>query len=212
MLVLVLDDHAVVRRGHAQILRDLLPEAETVEAESLSEALGLVRVRDEPGLIVLDLQLGDAIALESLDALRAVCPTAPILVVSVHMAGSVISAALERGANGYVAKRASEAHLRAAIQAVLAGETVTALPDTPKGDGLHLLTRRQWEVLELIHQGQSNKGIANTLDISVTTVQVHVSAILRALGVQNRTQAALLAGPLLAASAVSQPDVDAPFD
>jgi len=212
MLVLVLDDHAVVRRGHAQLLRDLLPEAETGEAESLSEALGLVRVRDEPGLIVLDLQLGDAIALESLDALRAVCPTAPILVVSVHMAGSVISAALERGANGYVAKRASEAHLRAAIQAVLAGETVTALPDTPKGDGLHLLTRRQWEVLELIHQGQSNKGIANTLDISVTTVQVHVSAILRALGVQNRTQAALLAGPLLAASAVSQPDVDAPFD
>ncbi len=210
MRILVLDDHAVVRRGHAQILRDLLPDADIVEAESLTEAMDAVRLGEEPGLIVLDLQLGDASGLDVMDALRALCPLAPILVVSVHTAESVIAAVLERGANGYVAKRASEAHLREAIQAVLAGEIVTALPEGGRTEGMHLLTRRQWEVLELIHQGESNKGIANRLNISVTTVQVHVSAILRALGVQNRTQAALIAGPLLAVGSVNSSPGDAP--
>jgi DNA-binding NarL/FixJ family response regulator len=207
MYVLIVDDHAVARRGHNEIVRDCLPDAETVLAADLTEACALLRPGDEPALIVLDLQLGESLSMTPVDVLRRRCPTAPILVVSMHTAGWVVTGALEHGANGYVAKSASEAQLREAILAVMDGEMISALPEGRSSEGAALLTRRQEQVLQLIHQGHSNKAIANILDISVTTVQVHVSAILKALDVQNRTQAALVAGTLLADDPVAPPAV-----
>lgn len=192
MRTLVVDDHAIVRRGYNALLHQMWPDGDVAEAATIADAL--TQAGDaEPDLIILDLQLGGVLDLETVSTLRDRCPTAPILVVSVHTARRVVTEVMERGANGYVAKACPEPQLRAAIQAVLDGSCPAILPEAEAVEGAHLLTRRQKQVLNLIHQGHSNKAIANQLNISLTTVQVHVSAILRALNVQNRTQAALAA-------------------
>lgn len=171
----------------------------TLDCGSLEAAL--VHARDagpDLGLIVLDLGLPDTTGLEGLDRLVEGCPSVPVIVVSGGDDKPVIEAALARGARGYVPKNSSAPAFRAAVEAVLRGERYVpphvlgaASAGAPRADAAERLTPRQEDVLLLLAQGLANKEIARELDMSPATVRVHVTALFKALGVENRTQAAI---------------------
>jgi DNA-binding NarL/FixJ family response regulator len=144
-----------------------------------------------------------------LPLLRQRAPTSPIVVLSGTADSATAREMLAAGAMGFVHKSAGSQEMRNALDLVLQGEVYAPLallcagdacdvpPATPEiPDPPHLLTARQQEVLRLMAEGLPNKRIARELDISAATVKLHVSAILRALHVANRTEAALEAGRL----------------
>jgi len=166
----------------------------------------LRRVSDTPpDLIVLDLNLPDVDGVDGLIRLRSAVPDAKIVVVSSISDNRVTSSVLDSGAVGFVPKGSPREELVRAFQIVADGEIYT--PEdfvAPQGDflsqekqevveKLSSLTPQQSVILNLICEGKLNKQIAYDLSIAETTVKAHLTAIMRKLGVQNRTQAVLLA-------------------
>jgi len=170
----------------------------------------------EPGfdLVLLDLRLGDADGFELLVELRNGWPAVPVVVVSASDRSADVIRAIDLGAMGFVPKRASNETLTEALHVVMSGGiyvppmTMGGVGDSgapqsesaPHADASETgakalaafkLTPRQTDVLGLLLRGQSNKLIARELDLSVETVKDHVAAVLRALGVNSRTQAVL---------------------
>ncbi len=168
-------------------------------AAALADARGMA---DTLALIILDLGLPDSDAMDGLDRLRAQCPNVPVLVVSGEDHPRLIDDAFAHGARGFVPKNSSAAALRVAIETVLGGELYVpphVLPSrgqssrpTPEveAEAGAKVTPRQSDVLVLLARGLANKEIAQELDMSLSTVRVHVGAIFKLLGVENRTQAA----------------------
>jgi DNA-binding NarL/FixJ family response regulator len=200
MPVLLIEDHSLVREGFRMLLESMQRFDRIIEAGTLSEALATCSaLAGALDLIIVDLGLPDAAGLEALDRLNGAYPRIPILVVSGVSCLDTVSAALIRGARGYVPKNASGVALREAIESALRGEPY--LPSDPPSQvaagqparGAHAarLTRRQEDVLRLLASGLANKEIATALNMSPATVRVHVTAILKELGVENRTQAAI---------------------
>jgi DNA-binding NarL/FixJ family response regulator len=200
MPVLLIEDHSLVREGFRMLLESMQRFDRIIEAGTLAEALAtcdaLVGALE---LIIVDLGLPDAAGLEALDRLNQAYPRIPMLVVSGASCPETVRAALTRGAKGYVPKNASGAVLREAIESALRGEPYVPsdLPspalkgEQAPGAGASRLTRRQEDVLRLLASGLANKEIAVALNMSPATVRVHVTAILKELGVENRTQAAI---------------------
>jgi DNA-binding NarL/FixJ family response regulator len=215
MQLLIVEDHSLVREG----LRMLLDDAKRFERIWDCDCLeaGITRARelgDDLALVMLDLGLPDASGIDVLDRMRAARPDVPVIVVSGGDDASIIDEAFARGARGYVPKNSSGPALRAAVDTVLRGELYVpphVLPSrkhsTPpiaharipspssqpaiSSAQVSQLTPRQGDVLRLLARGLANKEIATELGMSTSTVRVHVTAVLKALGVENRTQAAL---------------------
>lgn len=211
MKVLVVDDHWVFRAGLKALLEQSNPEIKVIEAGSFAEAeAGAVR---EGGvdLILLDLVLPDNDPFEGLVRMRRRFPEVPLIVLSVLERRGDVLRAIELGATGYLSKAATDKDILAAMAHVMSGEIYVpqrlldprptskldlTLPFRTQEGGkeqLGGLTRRQREVFKLLADGMSNAEIASQLGVSAHTVRIHISAIFKALGVSNRTQAALLA-------------------
>lgn len=177
---------------------------EFVECASLTAGVAAAR-EGEVGLVMLDLHLPDAVGLDAVVHMRAAVGDAPILVVAGDHERSTIDGAFAAGANGFLPKNSSPTALRTAMDAVLRGDyyvpphVIPSLsggppseaPPPPGTEPPVKLTRRQRDVLILVARGLANKEIAQELGMSPSTVRVHVTAILRALNVENRTQAAM---------------------
>lgn len=204
MQLLIVEDHSLVREGLKMLLDDAKRFDAVHECASLAEGLARARtLADALGLVVLDLGLPDASGLDVIDRMGAACPGVPIVVVSGGDDASIIDGAFRRGARGYVPKSSSAHALRVAVETVLAGELYvpphvlpSRAPSTPPASPrpqapAPQLTPRQEDVLRLLARGLANKEIAAELGMSASTVRVHVTAVLKALGVENRTQAAL---------------------
>ncbi|MFT3926474.1 MAG: response regulator transcription factor [Myxococcales bacterium] len=205
MDLLLIDDHALVREGIRALADATGLFGHILECGSLAHALDTARTeRARIGFVILDLGLPDAVGFDALVRLREALPEAPILVVSGGDTPTVIDTAFELGARGYLPKCSSPTALRLAIQSVLGDERyvppqllghggAARRPSTPAASPANLerLTPRQNEVLKLLAKGYANKEIANALDLSLSTVRIHVSAVLERLGVENRTQAAM---------------------
>jgi DNA-binding NarL/FixJ family response regulator len=200
MHVLLVEDHALVREGFRMILESTGRFAGAVEHGSIASALAyLARGTEDVGLVILDLGLPDTTGLDGLDRIVAVCPSAPVIVVSGEAESDTIREAFARGAKGYVPKTSSGPTFRGAVEAVLRGELYVpphvlagAPPDRPPPpSSAARLTPRQEDVLVGIARGLPNKEIASELGMSPATVRIHVTAILKTLGVENRTQAAI---------------------
>jgi len=193
--ILVVDDHPLIQHALARALPDIDPEFEIVSALDRAEALTALARHRDIALILLDLALPGVHGLDFLVQLHRDYPQVPIVVLSATHDRGTVTAAVDAGARGYVAKTARPAALLHAMRGVLNGErNVTrdiapAPPDVPGVPARTLgLTRRQGEVLRLLMQGKPNKLICRDLRLSEGTVKVHVSAILKALNVHSRAQ------------------------
>jgi DNA-binding NarL/FixJ family response regulator len=188
--VLLVDDHALVRRGFRRILED---EPDIQVVGEASDGVEAVRQAEElhPRVIVMDCALPN---LNGLDATRRILKTSPetqVLMLSMHPEGTWVRQSLEAGARGYILKNAVDLELGAAIRRVAAGELVldpqVESPRPLKGER-NTLTRRELEILQMIAQGKSNKEIAADLGLSANTVAVHRANIMEALGIHKTAE------------------------
>ena len=209
MKILVVDDHSVFRAGLIQLLSALDSETEILEANRFDEAEEIAVSTRDLDLITVDLVMPGCDPFTGLGRLRARAPEVPVVVLSVIEQRRDVIRAIELGAMGYIPKAASSEEIVHGLKQVLEGNIYVprALLNQPDGaeapispstvaDNRRLvetLTQRQKEVFELLAKGKSNPEIARDLGVSAHTVRIHISAILRALGVSNRTQAAVLA-------------------
>ncbi|RZU31094.1 response regulator [Blastococcus saxobsidens] len=203
--VLVVDDHAVVRRGvvaYLEALEDVEVAGEAGNGQEALDFLGRAASHGElPDVALMDLQMP---GMDGVTATQEVLRRFPgVRVVILTSFGEVerVHAALERGASGYLLKDAGPAEVHAALRAAVRDEVfldaavtrrLTQEIRSPR-TGLGVLTAREKEVLVLIAEGRSNKDIARHLVISERTARTHVSHLLTKMGLTSRTQAALLA-------------------
>ncbi|ETX15525.1 LuxR family transcriptional regulator [Roseivivax halodurans JCM 10272] len=198
---LVVDDHPLFCDALSLTLASIAEFSRIETAGSLETALDLLEAAPVD-FIVLDLHLPDVNGLGGLVRLRTAAPKAIILVASSMADNRMICHALKAGANGFVPKHSQRGVFRRAFETVTAGHKF--VPESyidPEGESaatdtlarLGTLTNQQARILSLICEGKLNKQIAYELSIAETTVKAHVTAIMRKLGVQSRTQAVLIA-------------------
>lgn len=206
---LVVDDHPLVQRAMGETLDELEPGCEVRFTARLSEALRMLREGTTFDLVLFDLRLPDAAGVEGLVALRERYPDSPVVIVSADADAPMIMRCLDLGAVGYIPKTLSNEAIRSALRLVASGcpyvppqvlateQPIRVRTDpvaSRSADPRHLgLTDRQIDVLRLILRGLPNKLICRHLALAEGTVKVHVSAVLRALGARNRTQAVIAA-------------------
>ena len=213
MKFLVVDDHVLIRAAMQGVLKQLRADAVVLDAGTYQEAIALINLHTDLALVLLDLRLPDRDGFEMLAGLRERCPGLPVVMMLAFNDRDNVLKALDAGAVGFIPKTETREVLLSALQLILAGgkyippdilghpiaapqpisqqsvETDIQRP-TPTELGL---TERQVEVLALMMQGKSNKLICRALNLAEPTVKNHVSAILKALEVSNRTEAVLAA-------------------
>ena len=215
MKVLLVDDHALFREGLRLLLQRMGDQFQVLEAGDCGSAFELIKLTPDLGLILLDLALPDMPGLDALRLIRTHHPAIPVVVISATEDRPSVLEAINGGAMGFIPKSSDSTLLMNALQLVLAKgvyipasvltNPINANETTPKsmlekknGTLRELgLSDREIEVLSLMVQGLSNKLIARKLTLSEPPVKSHVRvAFLRALNVDNRTQAVLAVGRL----------------
>jgi DNA-binding NarL/FixJ family response regulator len=202
--LIVADDHPLFRAALREAVARLLPESLIVEAESIAKLEEAVQAHPDADLVLLDLRMPGARGFSALIQMRARHPSIPIAVISAAESASVARRALEFGASGFIPKSASIETIGTMLRALLAGELAIpseyfdpvaerGQPERASERGISRLTPQQLRVLLLLAEGHSNKTIAQDLEVSEATIKAHVTVILRKLGLERRTQAALLA-------------------
>jgi DNA-binding NarL/FixJ family response regulator len=210
--ILVLDEPAVYRTGLRTLICAKVPCAEVIEANSLVQ--GLSQLRNS----IFDLVLVGLSSFGPLNPLKAACEASPatrFAIISSSDTRTDILASLAAGFHGFISKHQSDTDILAAITDILSGRIYVpsslasslaevgngarraTLPTLSTGADALKLTKRQREVLSLLARGRSNKEIARALEIAEATTKIHMAALLRALGVRNRTEAAFKAGNLI---------------
>lgn len=202
--LLVIEDHAMVREALLHTLKGLDEKVVTVGAADAESALQVLAIYDDIDLVLLDLMLPDTSGMSLLGVLRKRYPAIPIVILSALDDVDTVSRALRLGAAGFVPKSSSTEAMLSALREVLAGDIY--LParlrdriEREQGRGTRTaaerygLTAGQTRVLDLLAQGKTNRQIAEMLAVTEGTVKIHVSAILKAMKVANRSQALLLA-------------------
>ena len=209
MRVLLIDDHALVRKGIEELLHS---RGVQVVASVSSGEEGLRRARElSSDIILLDIQMKGMTGIEALRQLRAGGDRTPVVMLTMSREDTDLAAALRAGAQGYLLKDIEPEELVPALEAVLGGNNVVAkemvgtLARIVQGDEARVreprqpatpfskLTPRELEILQRIAGGLSNKMIAQALLITDGTVKLHVKAILRKLGMRSRVEAAVSA-------------------
>ena len=222
MKILIVDDHALVRRGLNYVVKEGFPDADVVEAEGSSAALEGMRAGGVD-LALVDVRMPDLDGLELLKAIKAEWSEVPVIMLSTYENAPYVKRALADGASGYLLKDATPEDLAQAIKVAMSGSgnvlsprVIQNLFDEQQGHGTsdggrrneYSLTQRENDILAQLAEGRSNREIAGRLYLSEKTVKAHLAAIFRKLGVTNRTQAAMMAvqmgvGPIPGALAVN---------
>jgi DNA-binding NarL/FixJ family response regulator len=205
MKILIVDDHALVREGLRQVLKGLDEAVEVLDAPTCARAFAEADAHADLDLVLLDYHLPDMDGLTALGVLRQSHPELPVFVLSGSASPQTMQKVMAKGAAGYMTKASMSEELLVALRMVLDGDVYVppALaglaepperqPAAPSGSALPQITARQREVLQLLLDGLSNRDISQRMGLSVDTVKDHLGGIMRALGVQTRTQAVLAA-------------------
>jgi len=210
MNILIVDDHALVRRGLHYVVKEGFPDAEITEADSAASALEHINNGVNPDLALVDVRMPDLDGLELLRALKVEKPDMPVVMLSTYDNAPYVKRALADGASGYLLKDATPEDLAQAINVALSGSGNVLSPRVIQNlfeeheasgrdhggngrRGEYNLTQREHDILELLAEGRANREIAQHLYLSEKTVKAHLAAIFRKLGVTNRTQAAMMA-------------------
>ncbi len=204
--IVIIEDHPLYRAAIEQALGGA--GYEVISEEKIDKALEPIG-RGGIDLVLLDLQMPDVLGFEGIGKIRACAPESKIAILSAHVSDELVSKAIHFGADAYLTKSAAGDELKSSIEQILKGERVI-----PKGvhlqhqhqletinledamNRLSSLTPQQTVILNKLCDGKLNKQIAYELEISETTVKAHITAILRKLGVVNRTQAVLVANSM----------------
>lgn len=196
--VYVVDDHAVVRQGLRTFL-DLQPDIEVVGEAAGGEQAVREAPASAPDVILLDLVMPEGDGVSALGRLSEVLPSARVIVLSSFGDDANVAAAMRAGAAGYLLKDVDPQALATSIRDVHAGraalhpDVLTRLLRQREAPPASQLTARELDVLVSITEGLANKQIGRRLGITEKTVKTHVSSILGKLGVQDRTEAAVVA-------------------
>lgn len=211
MKILVADDHELFREGLRHVLQQLDEGTSIIEASDYPQTLKLAETESDIDIVLLDLSMPGMPWAEGLQLLRQKLPQeTPVIVLSASDDRAHVLQAVNLGAAGFIPKTSSSRVMLSALKLVLSGgvylppalldqRAPDALENTPKPvlDGAaSFLTPRQREVLVLLGQGKSNKEIARVLNLAEGTVKLHVTAILKALNVNNRTRAVVAAAQM----------------
>ncbi|ESU34136.1 chemotaxis protein CheY [Bacillus sp. 17376] len=214
--IVIIDDHQLFREGVKRIL-DFEPTFEVVaEGDDGSEAISLVD-QHRPDVVIMDINMPNVNGVEATEELIEKYPDSKVIILSIHDDENYVTHALKTGATGYLLKEMDADALVEAVKVVADGgsylhprvthnlvkEYRRLSADEGGSDKyispveirrpLHLLTRRECEVLQLLADGKSNRGIGEALFISEKTVKNHVSNILQKMNVNDRTQAVVVA-------------------
>jgi DNA-binding NarL/FixJ family response regulator len=210
MKILLADDHALFREGLCHVLRALLEEVSVIETADYPETLRAARDHPDLDLVLLDLRMPGMDGLAGVEAVRSERPEVPLVVISAVTDRRFVLGAIDRGAAGYIPKTLSGKVLIGALNLILSGGVYLPAEAISTGgrsvgaergggeDPPPKLTRRQTDVFGLLALGLSNREIGRRLALSEGTVKLHVAALLKKLGVNNRTQAAVKAARLIA--------------
>jgi DNA-binding NarL/FixJ family response regulator len=194
--VLLADDHTLVRRGFRRLLEDDPGIAVVGEASDGEEAVTLAGSL-KPHVVMMDCAMPGTSGLIATRRILQQNPDILILMLSMHSEATLVRQALAAGARGYILKDALDLDLAAAVKKVAAGEIVLdpklAPASTLKGERDHGLSPRELEVLRLICEGLGNRAIAAKLGLSVNTIAVHRSNIMKALGVHKTAELVMYA-------------------
>lgn len=201
MRILLTDDHALVRRGVAHILREEIADLTVTEAGTAQETLNAVQATLWD-LVILDVNLPDKNGLEVLKDIKRMSPDLPVLILSLYPEAQYARRALKAGASGYITKDTAPEEVTSAVRRILQGgryvsaslaEQLAADLGAPAGDRRELherLSDRELEVLRLIGRGHTPTEIAEQLAISIKTVSTYRVRILEKL--ERRTTAELI--------------------
>lgn len=203
--VLLADDHAVLRAGLAMLLNAQSDMEVAGEAGNGAEAVRSVQTT-APDLVVMDLSMGEHSGLEAISKVRSSGVGTKVLVLSMHTDASYVRMALAAGASGYVAKSVADTELLTAIRAVAQGRTFVDLAfdaqavrsevmeeyrqesESRPADPIRRLSGREREVLSRVAQGFTNSQIAESLGISVKSIETYRARVLEKLGLRTRAE------------------------
>ncbi len=217
MKFLIADDHHLIREGLKNTLESVYNDLQVIEAKDGEQVLELVDNNPDLDLILLDYYMPGTDGFSLVTTLCDRFSSIPVIVISASDDPALMHKVLDRGVAGFIPKATSQELIVRAIQLVLSGGTylppemmepinigdhdayvVGAVPANGSialAESVQMfsrLTQRQQEVLRLLAKGETNKDISRHLNVSENTVKVHVTAILKALGVSNRTQAVIV--------------------
>ncbi|MDB5832390.1 MAG: LuxR family transcriptional regulator [Caballeronia sp.] len=194
--IFIADDHAIVRSGLKQIVATTTDIAVVGEAAHGSEVVDKLRAC-RVDLLLLDMTMPGISGVDLIRRVRAEQPALPILVLSIHNEGQVVSRALRAGATGYVTKDSDLEVLLAAIRKLAAGgrfidpKLVDAIVfDSPASDGPphEILSDREFQVLQMLAAGNSINDIADVLSLSAKTISTHKMRLMQKLGLNNNSE------------------------
>lgn len=194
--IIVADDHPLFREGMRRTIERLLPEATIEQAGNLSEVLALARSGDEVDTLILDLRFPGLSSTQIIAELRDEFRRTFIIVVSMVDDPEIISQVIAHGADGFIGKSINTQEISESIFAIRQGEVLVkyqsegAIFNESAVNAISPLSARQKQVMSLVAAGKTNKEIAKELGISPFTVRIHVSSLLKVLGVSTRTAAA----------------------
>lgn len=189
--VLLVDDHALVRRGFRRLLEDDGDIIVVGEAENGVRAVQMVRELD-PRVVLMDCSMPGGDGVLATRVIAQSYPKTSVLMLSMHSEHTWVQRAIDAGARGYILKKALDFDLVPAIRRVLAGELVLDQQISPppelKQEQTYGLTPRELQILRLIVHGKAAKDIADLLGISVNTVSAHRTRIGRTLNCHNNAE------------------------
>lgn len=198
MKTLLADDHPLMREGVRQVLMQLDPGMQILDAHDYPSLFARTAEHPDLDLALVDLNMPGVTGALGIAEFRARFPDVPLVVLSASESPHDVRRVLESGALGYIYKAMPSGEMLAALHSVLAGDVfIPSMGHDPRPRPLATqdvssLTGRQLTVLRLLLEGHSNKSIAIELSLTEATVKTHITAILRALGVNSRTEAVLL--------------------
>ncbi len=215
MKVLLVDDHWVSRAALKSLLTQIDKKAKFLEADNFDDALNQAEGASGLKLVLLDLVLPGLESLDGISRLMEKVPQIPVVVFSMVENRHEMLRAVEQGVAGFIPKTVTGDEILKAVKVVMSGElylprmllkdparqspeSSSFIPiDGAPRQAIANLTARQRQVLSYLARGMTNTKIATELGLSENTVRIHISAILRTLDLDNRTQAALLAAEYL---------------
>lgn len=207
MKLLIADDHPLYRDALSGALTRAFGQVEVFQSQDIQSTEQLLRSEPDIDLLLLDLDMPGSTELFGLIHLRQIFSDLPVAVVSGSINNTIVQQVIGAGAQGFIPKTADSNTIKVAIESILDGEVwlpedITGTEGSTDSNSDNLferissLTPAQYKILTRLKEGNLNKQIAVDLSISEATVKAHITAIFKKLGINNRSQAVLIAAKL----------------